>query len=134
MDIKEKWGLFLVDNNLDKMEEKEVLKDINESKFHSNNGTAILKAEIIKNGCEVNNNYNIIEKNFDKFIKEIFYNNNEYKYINPFIVILDFEEKNFELSQKMCDFSLGAIYMQIYKKITDSKKKNQYNNFERNLK
>ena len=123
MDIKEKWGLFLVDNNLDKMEEKEVLKDINESKFHSDNGTAILKAEIIKNGCEVNNNYNIIKKNFYKFIKEIFYNNNEYKYINPFIVILDFEEKNFELSQKMCDFSLGAIYMQIYKKITDSEKK-----------
>ena len=124
MDIKEKWGLFLVDNNLDKMEEKEVLKDINESKFCSDNNTAILKAEIIKNGHEVNKNYDIIKKNFDNFIKEIFYNNNEYKYINPFIVILGFEEKNFELSQKMCDsFSLGAVYMEIYKKITDSKKK-----------
>jgi len=124
MDIKEKWGLFLVDNNLDKMEEKEVLKDINESKFDSDKKTAILKAEIIKNGCEANNNYNIIQKNFDNFIKEIFYNNSEYKYINPFIVILDFEEKNFELSQKMCEsFSLGAAYMQIYKKITYSNKK-----------
>ena len=37
---------------------------------------------------------------------------------------MDFEEKNFELSQKMCNsLSLGAIYMQIYKKITTQKKK-----------
>ena len=124
LDIKEKWGLFLVSNNLDKMEEKEVLKDINDNYFHNDKNTAILKAEIIKNGFDKNNNYNIIQNNFNNFIREIFYNMNEYNYINPFVVIMDFEEKNFELSQKMCNsLSLGAIYMQIYKKITTQKKK-----------
>jgi hypothetical protein len=130
MDIKEKWGLFLVDNNLDKMEEKEVLKEINENTFNNDNNTAILKAEIVKNGVDINYNYNIIRNNFDNFIRDIFYNN-KYNYMNPFVVIMDFDEKNFELSQKMCEsLSLGAIYMQIYKMITGNKKKIDLETFQ----
>ena len=58
------------------MKEKEDLKDINEKKFHNDNNTAILKAEIIKNVFGVNNIHNISKKNFCNFIKDIFYNNN----------------------------------------------------------
>ena len=131
MDIKEKWGLFLVANDLEKMEEKEVLKDISESNFNNDKNTARIKVEILKNGFDVNNNYDKIRNNFDNFIREIFYSINQYKYINPFIIIMDFEEKNLELSEKMCqNLSLGSIYMQIYKKITGNKKKIDMSIFE----
>ena len=46
------------------MKEKEDLKDINEKKFHNDNNTAILKAEIIKNVFGVNNIHNISKKKF----------------------------------------------------------------------
>ena len=124
IDIKEKWGLFLVENDLDKLEEQEDLKQFNSNSNNSNNeqNIANIKVEIITNG--VDKNYQIIKQKFFKFINDNFYNNKAYEYINPFIIISDFEDKSFEKAQKMCDsLSLGAIYMQIYKKITGFTKK-----------
>ena len=124
IDIKEKWGLFLVENDLDKLEEQEDLKQFNSNSNNSNNeqNIANIKVEIIKNG--VDKNYQIIKQKFFKFINDNFYNNKAYEYINPFIIISDFEDKSIEKAQKMCDsLSLGAIYMQIYKKITGFTKK-----------
>ena len=129
IDIKERWGLFLVENDLDKLEEKENLQQFNSNNSKNEQNTARIKIEIIKNG--VDKNYQIIQQKFNNFIKNIFYNNKEYEYINPFIIITDFEEKNFEKAQKMCDsLSLGAIYMQIYKKITGFTKKIDSANFQ----
>ena len=124
IDIKEKWGLFLVENDLDKLEEQEDLKQFNSNSNNSNNeqNIANIKVEIIKNG--VDKNYQIIKQKFFKFINDNFYNNKAYEYINPFIIISDFEDKSIEKAQIMCDsLSLGAIYMQIYKKITGFTKK-----------
>ena len=116
IDIKERWGLFLVENDLDKLEEKEDLQQLNSNNSKIEQNKAIANIEIIKNGFD--KNYQIIEQNFINFIKEIFYNNKEYEYINPFIIISDLEDKNFEKAEKMCDsLSLGANYLQIYKKL-----------------
>jgi len=122
MDIKERWGLFLVENDLDKLEEKEVIDEINSDSSENGKTSRKIKYEIIKNGLD--KNYQIIKKRFDIFIKEIFYDKKEYQYINPFVVFMDFEEKNFELARKMCEsLSIGANYLQIYKKIIGYKKK-----------
>jgi hypothetical protein len=122
MDIKEKWGLFLVENDLDKLEEKEVIDEINSDSSENGKTSRKIKYEIIKNGLD--KNYQIIKKRFDIFIKEIFYDKKEYQYINPFVVFMDFEEENFELARKMCEsLSIGANYLQIYKKIIGYKKK-----------
>ena len=129
IDIKERWGLFLVENDLDKLEEQENLQQFNSNNSKNEQNTVRIKIEIIKNG--VDKNYQIIQQKFNNFIKNIFYNNKEYEYINPFIIITDFEEKNFEKAQKMCDsLSLGAIYMQIYKKITGFTRKIDSTNFQ----
>ena len=117
IDIKEKWGLFLVENDLDKLEEQEDLQQFNSYNSNMGQNIANIKVEIIKNGAD--RNYQIINQKFIKFINDTFYNNKAYEYINPFIIISDFEDKSFEKAQKMCDsLSLGANYMQIYKKIT----------------
>ena len=122
IDIKEKWGLFLVENDLDKLEEQEDLQQFNSYNSNIGQNIANIKVEIIKNG--VDRNYEIIKKKFIKFINDTFYNNKEYEYINPFIIISDFEDKSFDKAQKMCDsLSLGANYMQIYKKITSFTKR-----------
>ena len=122
IDIKEKWGLFLVENDLDKLEEQEDLQQFNSYNSNIGQNIANIKVEIIKNG--VDRNYEIIKQKFRKFINDTFYNNKEYEYINPFIIISDFEDKSFDKAQKMCDsLSLGANYMQIYKKITSFTKR-----------
>lgn len=129
MDIKEKWGLFLVENDLDKMEEQEDIEQIESSYDNNMNNTAKIKIEIIKNG--VDKKYQTIQTNFENFINKIFDNNTEYKYINPFVIITDFEETDFEKAEKMCSsLSLGANYMQIYKKIIGFKKKINSSSFQ----
>ena len=122
IDIKEKWGLFLVENDLDKLEEQEDLEQFNSYDSNIGQNIANIKVEIIKNGAD--KNYQIINQKFIKFINDTFYNNKEYEYINPFIIISDCEDKSLEKAQKMCyGLSLGANYMQIYKKITGFTKK-----------
>ena len=122
IDIKERWGLFLVENDLDKLEEQEDLQQFNSNNSEIGQSTAKVNIQIVKNGFD--KNYQIIQQKFVYFIKEIFYNNKEYEYINPFIIIIDLEEKNFEKAEKMCDsLSLGANYLQIYKKLIGSKNK-----------
>jgi len=122
IDIKEKWGLFLVENDLDKLEEQEDLEQFNSYNSNIGQNIANIKVEIIKNGAD--KNYQIINQKFIKFINDTFYNNKEYEYINPFIIISDCEDKSLEKAQKMCyGLSLGANYMQIYKKITGFTKK-----------
>ena len=130
IDIKEKWGLFLVDNDLEKLEEQEVIEDLNLNKTQNQNNSFKIKAEIIRKG-EKKDNYRKIETNFDNFISENFYGNNEYQYINPFIIISDMEEKSFEKAQNMCyNLSLGADYFMIYKKITGIKNKIYLSDFQ----
>ena len=122
IDIKEKWGLFLVENDLDKLEEQEDLEQFNSYDSNIGQNIANIKVEIIKNGAD--KNYQIINQKFIKFINDTFYNNKTYEYINPFIIISDCEDKSLEKAQKMCyGLSLGANYMQIYKKITGFTKK-----------
>ena len=122
IDIKEKLGLFLVENDLDKLEEQEDLQQFNTYNSNIGQNIANIKVEIIKNGAD--KNYQIINQKFIKFINDTFYNNKEYEYINPFIIISDCEDKSLEKAQKMCyGLSLGANYMQIYKKITGFTKK-----------
>ena len=116
IDIKEKWGLFLVDNDLVKLEEEEDIEELNLNKTQNQNNSLKIKADIIRKG-EKNDNYGKIENNFVNFIHENFYSNKEYQYINPFVVISDMKEKSFEKAQNMCfDLSLGADYLMIYNK------------------
>ncbi len=116
IDIKERWRLFLIENDLNKLEEQEDLQQFNSNNSEIGQNTAKVNIQIVKNGFD--KNYQIIQQKFVYFIKEIFYNNKEYEYINPFIIIIDLEEKNFEKAEKMCDsLSLGANYLQIYKKL-----------------
>jgi len=116
IDIKEKWGLFLVDNDLVKLEEEEDIEELNLNKTQNQNNSLKIKADIIRKG-EKNDNYRKIENNFVNFIHENFYSNKEYQYINPFVVISDMKEKSFEKAQNMCfDLSLGADYLMIYNK------------------
>ena len=122
IDIKERWGLFLIENDLNKLEEQEDLQQFNSNNSEIGQNTAKVNIQIVKNGFD--KNYQIIVQRFVYFIKEIFYNNKEYEYINPFIIIIDLEEKNFEKAEKMCDsLSLGANYLQIYKKLIGFKNK-----------
>jgi len=121
IDIKEKWGLFLVDNNLEKLEEQEDLEELNFNKIQNQSNSVTIKAEIIRKG-EKKDNYMKIQTNFDNFIYENFYSDKQYQYINPFIIISDMEEKSFEKAQNMCcNLSLGADYFMIYKRIMGKK-------------
>ena len=132
IDIKEKWGLFLVDNDLEKLEEQEDIEELNSNnsdKSQNQHNSVKIKADIIKKG-DKNDNYRKIERNFDNFIHENLYSNKEYQYINPFIIISDMEEKSFEKAENMCyDLSLGADYLLIYKKILGIKKKINLSDF-----
>ena len=115
MDIKERWGLFLIENNLNKLEEQE---DEKELKIKPKQNQAIIKIEIIKN------TFDQIEEKFNDFIKEIFYSNKEYNYLNPFNIITDFKSESFVKAKEICDtLSIGADYMQIYDNIIRIKKK-----------
>ena len=129
IDIKERWGLFLVENDLDKLEEQEDLQQFNSKSSYNEYNTAKVKVEIVKNGAD--GNYKLIQQKFTKFINDIFYNNKPYEYINPFVIISDLEEKSFEKAEKMCySFSLGANYMKIYKKMTEFTKKIDSSSFQ----
>lgn len=99
IDIKERWGLFLVENYLNKLEEQENLQQFNSNNSEIGQNTSKVNIQIVKNGFD--KNYQIIQQRFVYFIKEIFYNNKEYEYINPFIIIIDLEEKNFVKVEKM---------------------------------
>ena len=123
IDIKEKWGLFLVENDLIKLEEQEEIEELNSINSQNKSNTAKIKADIIKQG-ENNDFFRKIERNFENFKLEVFYNNKEYQYLNPFIVMSDMKEKSFEKAQSMCYyFSLGADYLLIFRKISEIKSK-----------
>ena len=129
-DIKEKWGLFLVDNDLVKLEEQEDIEELNLNQTQKQSDNLKIKAEIIRKG-EKKDNYRKIESNFDNFIHENFYSNKEYQYINPFNIISGMEEKSFEKAQNMCcNLSLGADYLMIYKKFIGIKNKIYLSDFQ----
>ena len=126
-DIKERWGLFLINNDFNKLEEKDYLEQINSNNSIKNgNNYAKINVEIIKNGIGIDGIYRKIQENFDSFITEIFYNNQNYKYFNQFQIVTDFENKDFQIEQNINDSLFFMIdYYQIYKKIIAKINKDQ---------
>jgi len=123
MDIKEKWGLFLLENDFEKLEELEDLEDIspmNPNKQYKKN-TAIIKADIIRKDDKGIDRLTNLQLKFKDFINNIFYNNKDYEYINQFLFDTDLDEKNYKISSNK--LSLGVDYMKIYKKIIGFKNK-----------
>ena len=62
IDIKERWRLFLIENDLNKLEEQEDLQQFNSNNSEIGQNTAKVNIQIVKNGFD--KNYQIIEQRF----------------------------------------------------------------------
>ena len=95
LDIKERWGIFLVENDLSKIEQK--YKDKN---------SLIINEQLLK---QTRNNFKKFMKNLKKSVE------NRYEYFNPLLLCKTFEEDRCdEAIEKSPIFCFGAYLFRIF--------------------